>query len=109
MLVLPQIQIRRALTQGFAAIAANAALLDDIFANYPPSMLADVKQFLQDNAVDVVLNWPADDVTLPVIAVVNAGVTEAADRDALGDFLEELEVGNTDTTVTEYRGIARNG
>jgi len=109
MLALPELQIQAALKRGFAAVGANVALLDDIFAHYPAGMLADVKQYLTDHQVDVVLNWPAEDVTLPVIAVVNAGDTEAADRDALGDFFEELEVAHTDSNVIEYRGIAKNG
>lgn len=109
MLALPELQIHAALKQGFAAVGANVALLEDIFANYPPGMLSDVKQYLANNQVDVVLNWPATDITLPVIAVVNAGDSEAADRDALGDVFEELEGTNTDPNAIEYRGIARNG
>jgi hypothetical protein len=108
MLVLPEIQIQTALKQGFAAVDADVALLDDIFANYPADMRTEVKKYLTDTTVEVLLNWPPAEVTLPVVAIVNAGDTEAPDRDVLGDVFEELEVANTDPDVTEYRGIAKN-
>lgn len=109
MLALPELQIQTALKQGFAAVAANVDLLDDIFANYPADMLSEVKRYLTEHKVEVVLNWPKEGQTLPTIAIVNAGDSEAADKDVLGDFFEELTVGETDSNISEYRGIALNG
>lgn len=108
MLVLPELQIQSALKQGFAAIGGNNDLLNDIFANYPADMLAEVKKYLTEHKVEVVLNWPREAMTSPTVAIVNSGDSEAPDKDTLGDFLEELTVSETDANITEYRGIALN-
>lgn len=111
MLVLPELQLESVLKRGFAAIAAQSDLLDDIFYNYPPEMLAEVKTYLKrhDLVKGIVLNWPREGFTMPTIAIVNAGDSEDAQHDTLGDVLEELTVGNNDASITEYRGIAKNG
>lgn len=109
MLVLPELQIQAALKQGFTAIGSDLDLLNDIFHNYPDDMLAEVKRYLTEHKVEVVLNWPREGMTSPTIAIVNAGDSEAADKDVLGDFFEELTVAETDADITEYRGIALNG
>ena len=109
MLVLPELQIQTALRQGFASIGGDVELLNDIFANYPADMLAEVKEYLTKHKVEVVLNWPSEGMTLPTVAIVNAGEQEVAGNDALGDVLEELETAATDANISEYRGVALNG
>lgn len=109
MLVLPELQIQTALQQGFTSVANDIDLLDDVFHNYPEEMLAEVKQYLREHKVEVVLNWPRESMQQPTVAIVNAGDSEAADKDVLGDVFWELEVEETDANITEYRGIAKNG
>jgi hypothetical protein len=109
MLVLPELQIQTVIRNGFAAVAANIDLLEDLFANYPEDMRLEVRQYLKEHKVETVLNWPRQGMTSPTIAIVNAGDNEAADKDVLGDELEDLTVNDTDEEITGYRGVALNG
>lgn len=109
MIAIPEMRIQKALQDGFAAIATNLDLLDDLFFNYPPEMRAEVKQYLKEHVITVLLNWPKSGQTLPVIGIVNAADVENPGNDVLGDMLEELEAMETDATITEYRGLAMNG
>lgn len=108
MLVLPELQIKTVLENGFRAIANDLDLLDDIFANYPADMRAEVKTYLKEHKVAVALNWPREGATLPMVGIVNAGDQEAAGNDVLGDFLENVADTN-DGNLTEYQGLAMNG
>lgn len=109
MLAMPEIQIRDALRTGLSTINARLDVLDDIFANHPEEMRAEARKFFTENSVEVVLNWPRESMKSPTIAIVNASDSEAVGNDTLGDVLEELEIADTDPTLTEYRGIALNG
>lgn len=106
MLALPELQIQQVLTTGFASIAENVALLDDIFYGYPVAMQDEVKKYLSEHKVKVVLNWPKEGSTSPTVAIVNAGDSEATQFDVLGDYFTQLKVNSTDENVTEYQGIA---
>jgi hypothetical protein len=109
MLAIPEMRIKEALEAGFRSIANNNAVLDDVFANYPDALRLEAKQYLAENKIEVLLNWPREGQTQPCVAIVNAGEAEAPDKDVLGDFLEEVAVLGGDADLTAYEGIALNG
>ena len=109
MLVLPEIQLEAILKTGFATIGATPTLLDELFIKYPSEMRTEIKNYLTSHLVTVVLNHPRTGLTEPVIAIVNAGDSEAADKDMLGDYLHTEDPDLVGATTTEFVGVALQG
>lgn len=109
MLVLPEIQIEKILLNGFEQLKAMPNMLDDLLANYPEKMRVEAKKYLSEHTVSVVLNWPREGHTLPVVAIINNGDAEAPDKDVLNDFLEQEFLSENDLEEKEQFGVAKNG
>ena len=109
MLVLPELQIEKILLNGFAQLLAMPDMVDDLFANYPAEMRREAKEYLKNHKVTVVLNWPREGFTLPIVAIINSGDAEAPDKDVLSDFLEQEYLRNEDLDEKELFGVAKNG
>ena len=109
MLVLPELQIEKILVNGFARLFEQTEMLDELLANYPVEMRTEAKKFLRDHKVSVVLNWPREGTTLPVVAILNSGDSESPEKDLLGDFISSQEILDTDSDERELYGVAKQG
>ena len=109
MLVLPEIQLESILSTGFAAIGATPTVLDELFTKYPAAMRTEIKNYLTSHKVSVVLDYPRTGLTAPVIAIVNAGDSEVADKDMLGDYLHTEDPDLVEGNTTEFVGLALQG
>lgn len=109
MLVLPELQIEKILVNGFACLYEQIDMLDELLSNYPEEMRAEAKKYLRQHRVSVVLNWPREGVTLPVVAILNSGDSESPDKDVLGDFLNDEDLLDSDSVAKEMYGVAKQG
>lgn len=107
-LVLPELQIQTVLDNGFKVLPTEPDLLDDLLKNYPPEMIVEAKKYLTEHRIVTCLNWPREGLTLPIVAIVNAGDSEAPDKDLLGDFISD-ELGSDDNELVEMQGTAKQG
>jgi hypothetical protein len=109
MLVLPEMQIEKVLKNGFSVVHDNVDMLDELLKQYPLEMQVEAKQYLSSHNISVVLNWPREGYTLPIIAIVNTGDSEAADKDTLADFLHMQPMFDEELTEREIFGVAKQG
>lgn len=108
-LPVPEFALESMLKAGLKALKANPTLVDDLLRQYPVPFLNEAKDYLSKYKFEVRQNWPTEALVLPTVCIINASSNEAPDKDALGDFLGEMEdATETDDTVTRRFGIAEN-
>lgn len=77
--------MQRALIRGFRALRQDSRILDAIFRHLHQDQLADVKKFILETPIDLSINYPRKEPTLPSLVLVLRGETE--DVQFLGDVL----------------------
>jgi hypothetical protein len=84
--VMPERVVQEVLKAGFLAIQNDLTLLDDLFYKLPQAALDSIKEYYGSHQVTVRQNFPRDDLTWPIVAVVSGGDNEDVQSDYLGGF-----------------------
>lgn len=87
---------------GLEEVHADPSLTDDLFFQFDTNTRNDIHKFFEEHRVAVRQNFPQDELTLPMVAVVNGDDSEQAAFDLLGDDLLETftpDIGETNTLV----------
>lgn len=87
----------------------TSKLIDELFAFTSDEVIASVKKYIRTHKnIFVGVNWPQEDVHLPLITCINQGETEAQELAFLGDATGVSQFGtfgDVRTSVREARAI----
>jgi hypothetical protein len=85
--MIPERVLQDLLKLGFANIKADTSLIDDLFYKYDSETLNAIKTYYTEHEIAVRVNFPRDEFTFPLIAIVNTADLENVNSDLLGDYL----------------------
>lgn len=106
MIVPPEFILETIIQRGLAAIAADTTLVNDLFIQFPAQYQTEAAGYFTGRKVAVTVNWPREGLTLPVVSIINSASNEDPSQDAIGNIMGERDTLDTDSSITQYEGIA---
>jgi len=97
--MLPERVVQEVLKVGFSAIKNDTSIIQDLFHKLDNEALTDIEEYYKTHSVAVRTNFPKDDFTWPIVAVVSSSDNEDPSLDSMGEFYgESLSVARTELT-----------
>ena len=85
--MLPEQVIQAVLDQGLKSLKNSPELIEDLFYKLNPQTLADIKTFLSITEIPVRLNFPTDNIVVPLVTILSSSDIEQQNLDVLGDYM----------------------
>ena len=85
MSILPEFIFQSIIYKGIRALRNDLTLIDQLLKNLPSQTVADVKKFISENPISIVMQYPKQDTALPIVAITLR--SEKEDKAVLGDVL----------------------
>lgn len=88
--------LQRLIRKGLIYITAHLELVDAALEGYDdidPTVITEVKTYLTNHpSIEVVINWPRRDISLPFVSIITRQNSEDESKDSLGDNFEMEDI-----------------